>query len=56
MPSTSNCDVDLVSTIVVSGAYLLYYLRYVYLWYVSQILCMDGDMSRIILGHRDFDL
>ena len=41
------CDLDLISTIIVSGAYLLYYLRE-----ESQIYCMDtsldADMSHTI--------
>ena len=45
---------DLVNRINMSGAYLLYYLRKEF-----QIWCMDasldGDMSRTILGHCDFD-
>ena len=45
-------DLDLFSRMTVSGAFLLYYLRY-----ESQIWCMDasldGDMSRTILGHLD---
>ena len=45
---------DLVIRIIMSGAYLLYYLRLEF-----QIWCMDasldGDMSQTILGHCDFD-
>ena len=41
------CDLDLISTIIVSGAYLIYYLRE-----ESQICCMDtsldADVSRTI--------
>ena len=44
-----HCDLDLFSRIIVSGAYLLYYLGF-----ESQIWCMDasldGDISRTILG------
>ena len=43
-----HCDLDLVFRMIVSGAYLLYYLKL-----ASRICCMnaslDGDMSRTIL-------
>ena len=49
------CDLDLISRIIVLGAYLIYYLRE-----ESQIYCMDTsldvDVSHTILGHCDFDL
>ena len=51
------CDLDLISTIIVTGAYLIYYLRE-----ESQICCMDtsldADVSHTdtILGHCDLDL
>ena len=49
------CDLDLISTIIVSGAYLIYYLRE-----ESQNCCMDtsldADVSHTILGHCDLDL
>ena len=45
-----HCDHDLISRIIVSGAYLIYYLRE-----ESQIMRMgaslDADMSHYILGH-----
>ena len=45
----------LVSRIIVSGAYLLFYL-----YFESQIWCMDassnGGKLRTILGHCDLDL
>ena len=51
----SHCDLGLVSRIIMSGAYLIHYLRE-----ESQILCMDAsldaDMSHTILVHRDLDL
>ena len=34
------CDLDLISTIIVSGAYLIYYLRE-----ESQICCMDTSLD-----------
>ena len=50
-----SCDLDLISTIIVSGAYLIYYLRV-----ESQICCkdtsLDADVSHTILGHCDLDL
>ena len=50
-----HCDLDLISRVIVSGAYLLYYLRE-----ESQIRCLDAsfdaDMSHTILGHCDPDL
>ena len=49
------CDLDLISTIIMSGAYVIYYLRE-----ESQICCMDlsldADVSHTILGHCDLDL
>ena len=49
------CDLDLISTIILSGAYLIYYLRE-----ESKICCMDTsldtDVSHTILGHCDLDL
>ena len=48
------CD-DLVSRIIVSGAYFIYYLRE-----ESLICCMDtpldADVLHTILGHCDLDL
>ena len=48
-------DLDPILRIIVSGAYLIYYLRE-----ESQIWCMDtsldADVSYIILGHCDLDL
>ena len=44
---------DLVSRIIVSGAYLLYYLMK-----ESQIWCVDSSWDRVvhtILGHFDID-
>ena len=50
-----HCYLDLVSRIIVSGAYLINYLRE-----ESRIWCMDAsldaDMSRTIFDHCDFDL
>ena len=44
------CDLDFISTIMVSGAYLIFCLRE-----ESQICCMDtsldADVSHTILGH-----
>ena len=49
------CDLDLISRIILSEAYLKYYLRE-----ESQICCMDtsldADVSHTILGHCDLDL
>ena len=49
------CDNDLISRIIVSGAYFIYYLRE-----ESQICCMDTsldvDVSHTILGYCDLDL
>ena len=49
------CDLDLVSTIIMSGAYFIYHLRE-----ESQICCMDTsldtDVSHTILGHCDLNL
>ena len=49
------CDLHLISRIILSGAYLIYYLRE-----ESKICCMDtslgADMSHTILGHCDLDL
>ena len=49
------CDLDLISTIIVPGAYFIYYLREEF-----QILCLgtslDADVSHTILGHCDLDL
>ena len=49
------CDFALISTIIMSGAYLIYYLRE-----ECQICCMDtsldADVSHTILGHCDLDL
>ena len=47
---------DLISTIILSGAYLIYYLRG-----ESQICCsmdtsLDADVWHTILGHCDLDL
>ena len=50
-----HCDLDLVSRIIVSGAYLLYHLRQ-----DSQIWCMDASLDGIcrvpFLGHCDLDI
>ena len=49
------CDFDPITRIIVSGAYLINYLRD-----KSQICCMDtsldADVSHTILGHCDLDL
>ena len=49
------CDHDLISRIILLGAYLIYYLRE-----ESQICCMDtsleADVSHTILGHCNLDL
>ena len=49
------CDIDLISRIIVFGAYPIYYFRE-----ESQICCMatslDADVSHTILGHCDLDL
>ena len=49
------CDIDLISRIIVSVAYLIYYLRE-----ESQVCCMDTSLdaavSHTILGHCDLDL
>ena len=49
------CDLDLIFIIIVSRAYLIYYLRE-----ESQICCidtsLDADVSHIILDHCDLDL
>ena len=49
------CHHDLISILIVSGSYLIYYLRE-----KSQICCMDtsldADVSHTILGHCDLDL
>ena len=42
---------DLVSRIIVSGAYLLYYLMY-----ESQIVCVLIPLGHTILGHFDLDI
>ena len=48
----SHCGLDLVSTIIVSVAYLLYYLRW-----ESQIKYMDAFWMVIcVLGIYDLDL
>ena len=45
---------DLVSRIIVSGAYLLYYLMWEFqIWCVE--LFWDGGMVHTILGHFYFD-
>ena len=50
-----HCDLDLVFRIIVSGAYLAYYLRMkTQMWYVDA--SCDTDMSHIILGYCDLDL
>ena len=50
-----HCVLDLVSRLIVSGAYLIYKLRQ-----ESQTSCMDAsldaDKSHIILGLCDLDL
>ena len=52
---SGHYDLDLVLIIIVSGAYLLYYLRR-----ESQIWCVnaswDGSVSCTIFGHCDLDL
>ena len=40
--SFGHCDNDLVSRIIVSGAYLPFYLHL-----ESQILCMDASLNRV---------
>ena len=49
------CGLDLISRIILSGAYLIYYLRE-----EPQICCMDtslnADVSHAILRHCDLDL
>ena len=49
VPFLGHCDLDLVLRIIVSGAYLLYYLRK-----ESQIWCVDAswndEVSRTIIG------
>ena len=49
------CGLDLISRIILSGAYLIYYLRV-----ETQFCCMDtsldADVSYTILGHFDLDL
>ena len=45
-----HCDLDIFSRIIVSGAYLLYYLKM-----ASQIWCMDASLNGD-LGHCDLDL
>ena len=44
------CDLDLISTIIVSGAYLIYYLRE-----ESQICCMDTSLDADV-SHTIFRL
>ena len=50
IPFVGHCDLDIVSRIIMSGAYLLYYLMY-----ESQIWCVDsywdGGVVHTILGH-----
>ena len=49
-----HCDLDLVSRIIVSGAYLIYYLRKeTQIWRMDA--SFDADMSHTILGHCDLD-
>ena len=38
------CDLDLISTIIVSGACLIYYLRE-----ESQICCMDTSLDAVVI-------
>ena len=49
------CDLDLISRIIVSGAYIIHYFRE-----ESQICCMDASLdaavSHSILAHCDLDL
>ena len=46
---------DLVSRIIVSGAYLLYYLmQESQIWYLDST--WDGRVVYSILGHFDFDI
>ena len=49
------CDLDLISRIILSGAYFIYYFRE-----EIQICCMDtsvyADVSYTILGHCYLDL
>ena len=49
-----QCDLDLVSRIIISGASSLYFLRW-----ESQIWCVDsswaGRVAHTILGHFDID-
>ena len=56
VPFLGHClSYDLVSRIIVSGAFLLYYLMY-----ESQIQCVDsswdGGSLHTILGHFDLDI
>ena len=57
IPFSGHCDLDagLVFRIIVSGAYIVYYLRY-----ESQIWCVDsswdGGVVHTILGHFDIDI
>ena len=55
VPVLGHCDVDLFSRIIVSRAYILYYLRKdSKFWFMG--ISLDNDMSRTILGHCDHDL
>ena len=40
VPFSGHCDRDLISRIILSGAYLIYYLRE-----ESQICCMDTSLE-----------
>ena len=54
MTILGHCDIDLVSRIIMPGAYSLYFLRW-----ESQIWCEDsswaGRVAHTIFGHFDND-
>ena len=54
MTILGHSDLDLVSRIIMSGAYSLYFLRWEY-----QIWCVDsswaGRVAHTILGHFDIE-
>ena len=55
IPFLGHCDLDLVSRIIVTGAYLLYYLMYEsQIWGV--VSSWDGGVMYTILGHFDHDI
>ena len=54
VPFLGHCDFDLVSRIIVSGAYLLYCLRYEFqIWFVDS--SWDVGVVNTILSHFDID-